>query len=53
VLLGVRQLTPEPLGPIDPPPPPRPWYRALEWEQLLRLPLRKPPRQPGGPQDSG
>jgi hypothetical protein len=46
-LLGVRRLTPEPLVPLDPPPPPRPWYRALEWEVLLRLPLRK------GKQDSG
>jgi hypothetical protein len=47
VLLGVRRLAPEPLAPIDPRPPPRPWYRALEWEQVLRLPLRK------GKQDSG
>jgi hypothetical protein len=46
VLLGVRRLAPEALVPLDPPPPPRPWYRALEWEQLLRLPLRK------GKQDS-
>ena len=49
VLLGVRRLTPEPLAAVDPPPPPRPWYRALEWEQFLRLPLRKSPAK----QDSG
>lgn len=53
VLLGVRRLTPEPLERVDPPAPPRPWYRALEWEQLLSLPLRRPPREPRGQQDSG
>jgi hypothetical protein len=49
VLLAVRALTPEPLDPHDRPPPAPPWYRALEWEELLRLPLRKPPDK----QDSG
>jgi hypothetical protein len=49
VLLGVRRLAPEPLDPLESPSPAPPWYRALEWEQLLRLPLRKSP----GKQDSG
>lgn len=53
VLLGVRRLTSEPLARTEPPPPARPWYRALEWEQLLRLPLRKPAAKPSGKQDSG
>ncbi len=53
VLLGVRRLTPEPLACLDPPPPPRPWYRALEWEQLLRLPLRRAARKSPRQQDSG
>jgi hypothetical protein len=45
-LLAVRRLVPEPLAPgLEP--AARPWYRALEWEELLRLPLRK------GKQDSG
>jgi hypothetical protein len=48
-LLGVRRLPVEPLDPRPGPPPVRPWYRALEWEQLLRLPLRKS----SGKQDSG
>jgi hypothetical protein len=47
VLLAVRRLLPEPLDPAEGPLPVLPWYRALEWEQLLRLPLRK------GKQDSG
>jgi len=51
VLLAVRGLTPEPLPPAVEPPPAPPWYRALEWEELLRLALRKPP--PSRPQDSG
>jgi hypothetical protein len=49
VLLAVRALVPQPLDPHDPPPPAQPWYRALEWEQLLRLPLRRP----AGKQESG
>jgi hypothetical protein len=52
VLLAVRRLSGEPLDPGQKPPAP-PWYRALEWQQLLRLPLRKPRREPSGPQDSG
>jgi hypothetical protein len=51
VLLAVRRLTPEPLDPAEEPPAALPWYRALEWEELLRLALRKPP--PSRPQDSG
>ncbi len=53
VLLGVRRLTPEALACLDPPPPPRPWYRALEWELLLRLPLRRAARKSPRQQDSG
>ena len=49
VLLAVRALTPEPLDPQGQPPPASPWYRALEWEELLRLPLRKSAAK----QDSG
>ena len=51
VLLAVRGLSPEPLPPAVETPPAPPWYRALEWEELLRLALRKPP--PSRPQDSG
>jgi hypothetical protein len=49
VLLAVRALVPQPLDPHGQPPPAPPWYRALEWEQLLRLPLRRP----AGKQESG
>jgi hypothetical protein len=46
VLLAVRRIPVEPLAPAEPLPPPA-WYRALEWEQLLRLPLRKGKQDPG------
>ncbi len=55
-VLRVRGLHPEPLGaeegpgtasPIEPPP----WWRALVWEELLNVPLKKPPREL--PQESG
>jgi len=38
------------LDPGQPAPPAPPWYRALEWGELLRLPLRKPAAPPA-PQD--
>jgi hypothetical protein len=41
VLLAVRALVPQPLDPHDPLPPAQPWYRALEWGEVLRLPLRR------------
>jgi hypothetical protein len=57
-LLRVRRLPLEPLAaeegplpgaasPIEQPP----WWRALIWEELLNLPLKKPPRR--RPQESG
>ena len=51
VLLSVRRLKPEPVPPSAEVPAAPPWFRALEWEHLLRLPLRKQP--PSGQQDSG
>ncbi len=48
VLLAVRRLPVEPLHPRPERPPPRPWYRALEWEEVLRLPLRKPLEKSAG-----
>lgn len=38
VLLSVRRLRP------DPPQAAPPWYRALEWEELIRIALKKPGR---------
>jgi hypothetical protein len=42
VLLAVRPVTPEPLPPRTDPPPAPPWYRALEWEEVVRVALKKP-----------
>jgi hypothetical protein len=47
VLLAVRALVPQPLDPHGRPPPAPPWYRALEWEQVLRLPLRARKQESG------
>ena len=51
VLLSVKRLRPEPIPPSAEVPPSAPWFRALEWEELLRLPLRK--HRPQVQQDSG
>jgi hypothetical protein len=45
-LLRVRRLPLEPLASEQPP-----WWRALVWEELLNVPLKKPPREPA--QESG
>ena len=42
VLLTVRSIAPEPLPPRTEPPPAPPWYRALEWAEVVRVALKKP-----------